>query len=87
MITTMYFFFLPDLISRFFYQTFLKRLEYSNNKDEDYSPKILNDKNHQPSSQKFRQLSSSSSWIDSMDFPNSFSPSIPIILLGLHHLI
>ena len=27
-----------------------------NNKDEDNSPKILNDKNHQASSQKFRQL-------------------------------
>ena len=29
----------------------------NNNKDEDNSPKILNDKNHQASSQKFRQLS------------------------------
>ena len=27
----------------------------NNNKDEDNSPKILNDKNHQASSQKFRQ--------------------------------
>ena len=27
-----------------------------NNKDEDNSPKTLNDKNHQASSQKFRQL-------------------------------
>ena len=31
-----------------------KRCEYNNN--EDNSPKILNDKNHQASSQKFRQL-------------------------------
>ena len=31
-----------------------KRCEYSN-KDEDNSPKTLNDKNHQASSQKFRQ--------------------------------
>ena len=29
---------------------------YGNDKDEDYSPKTLNDKNHQASSQKFRQL-------------------------------
>ena len=28
----------------------------NNNKDEDSSPKTLNDKNHQASSQKFRQL-------------------------------
>ncbi len=28
----------------------------NNNKDEDNSPKTLNDKNHQASSQKFRQL-------------------------------
>ena len=28
----------------------------NNNKDEDNSPKIVNDKNHQASSQKFRQL-------------------------------
>ena len=28
----------------------------NNNKDEDNNPKTLNDKNHQPSSQKFRQL-------------------------------
>ena len=28
-----------------------------NNKDEDNSPKTLTDKNHQASSQKFRQLS------------------------------
>ena len=28
----------------------------NNNKDEDYSPKTLNDKNQQASSQKFRQL-------------------------------
>ena len=28
----------------------------NNNKDEDNSPKTLNDKNHQTSSQKFRQL-------------------------------
>ena len=28
----------------------------NNNKDEDNSPKNLNDKNHQASSQKFRQL-------------------------------
>ena len=28
----------------------------NNNKDEDNSPKTLNDKNHQDSSQKFRQL-------------------------------
>ena len=33
----------------------LKRCEY-NNKDEDNSLKTLNDKNHQASSQKFRQL-------------------------------
>ena len=33
----------------------LKRCE-NNNKGEDNSPKILNDKNHQASSQKFRQL-------------------------------
>ena len=31
----------------------------NNNKDEDNSPKTLNDKNQQASSQKFRQLSSS----------------------------
>ena len=30
----------------------------NNNKDEDNSPKTLNDKNHQASSQKFRQLNS-----------------------------
>ena len=29
----------------------------NNNKDEDNSPKTLNDKNQQASSQKFRQLS------------------------------
>ena len=29
----------------------------NNNKDEDNSPQTLNDKNHQASSQKFRQLS------------------------------
>ena len=29
----------------------------NNNKDEDNSPKTLNDKNHQALSQKFRQLS------------------------------
>ena len=28
----------------------------NNNKDEDNSPKTLNDKNHQASSQKFRKL-------------------------------
>ena len=28
----------------------------NNNKDEDNSPKTLNDKNHRASSQKFRQL-------------------------------
>ena len=28
----------------------------NNNKDEDNSPKTVNDKNHQASSQKFRQL-------------------------------
>ena len=28
----------------------------NNNKDEDNSPETLNDKNHQASSQKFRQL-------------------------------
>ena len=33
-----------------------KRCEYDN-KDEDNSPKTLNDKNHQASSQKFTQLS------------------------------
>ena len=33
-----------------------KRCEY-NNKDEDKSPKTLKDKNHQASSQKFRQSS------------------------------
>ena len=33
----------------------LKHCEY-NNEDEDNSPKTLNDKNHQASSQKFRQL-------------------------------
>ena len=32
-----------------------KRSE-KNNKDEDHSPKTLTDKNHQTSSQKFRQL-------------------------------
>ena len=31
----------------------------NNNKDEDNSPKTPNDKNHQASSQKFRQLLSS----------------------------
>ena len=34
-----------------------KSWEY-NNKDEDNSPKTLNDKNHKASSQKFRQLTS-----------------------------
>ena len=29
---------------------------FGNNKDEDNSPKTRNDKNHQASSQKFRQL-------------------------------
>ena len=33
----------------------------NNNKDEDNSPKTLNDKNHQASSQKFRQLANFSS--------------------------
>ena len=33
----------------------------NNNKDEDNSPKTLNDKNHQASSQKFRQIIHSSS--------------------------
>ena len=32
-----------------------KRCEY-NNKDEDNSPNVLNDKNHQAASQKFRKL-------------------------------
>ena len=32
----------------------------NNNKDEDNSPKTLNDKNHRASSQKFRQLVSES---------------------------
>ena len=39
--------------SRRIYRT--KRCE-NNNKDEDISPKTLNDKNQQASSQKFRQL-------------------------------
>ena len=35
----------------------LKKAGGNNNKDEDNSLKTLNDKNHQASSQKFRQLS------------------------------
>ena len=34
----------------------------NNNKDEDNSPKTLNDKNHQALSQKFRQLISFYGW-------------------------
>ena len=34
----------------------------NNNKDEDNSPKNLNDKNQQASSQKFRQLTFLSRW-------------------------
>ena len=37
------------LIYRYLFQFFI-------NKDEDNSPKTFNDKNHQASSQKFRQL-------------------------------
>ena len=45
--------FLPVLIFRFF---FFIGCCGNNNKDEDNSLKTLNDKNHQASSQKFRQL-------------------------------
>ncbi len=34
----------------------------NNNKDEDNSPKTLNDKNHQASSQKFRQQKLEECW-------------------------
>ncbi len=34
----------------------------NNNKDEDNSPKTLNDKNHQASSQKFRQQIPQDGW-------------------------
>ena len=49
----------------------LERCE-NNNKDEDNSPKILNDKNHQASSQKFRQLKQTGynknvSWVFSIE--------------------
>ena len=56
MITTIMYDFLLVLIFRFFIFIFLFFL--GNNKDEDYSPKTLNDKNHQASSKKFRQLMS-----------------------------
>ena len=37
-------------------RTYQTKLCGNNNKDEDNSPKILNDKNQQASSQKFKQL-------------------------------
>ena len=37
-------------------RTYRPKRWVNNNKDEDNSPKTLNDKNHQASSQKFRQL-------------------------------
>ena len=42
------------------WETYRPKLR-GNNKDEDNSPKTLNDKNHQASSQKFRQLNKISS--------------------------
>ena len=48
--------FLPVLIFRFFLRTYRPKPCGNNNKDEDNSPKTLNDKNQQASSQKFRQL-------------------------------
>ena len=47
----------------------------NNNKDEDNCLKTLNDKNHQASSQKFRQPLLSSC----TDSPGSLSPSVPIV--------
>ena len=47
-----------------------KRCE-NNNKDEDNSPKNLNDKNQQASSQKFRQLILTFFWLF-FDFSNIF---------------
>ena len=38
------------------WRTYRPKRYGNNNKDEDNSPKTLNDKNHQASSQKFRQL-------------------------------
>ena len=40
-------------------RTYRPKRRGNNNKDEDNSPKNLNDKNHQASFQKFRQLISS----------------------------
>ena len=37
-------------------RTYRPKHDRNNNKDEDNSPKTLNDKNQQASSQKFRQL-------------------------------
>ena len=37
-------------------RTYRPKRRGNNNKNEDNSPKTLNDKNHQASSQKFRQL-------------------------------
>ena len=56
--------FLPVLMFRFFFRqtpeegrrTYRPKLCENNNKDENNSPKTLNDKNPQDSSQKFRQL-------------------------------
>ena len=39
-------------------RTYQRKCCGNNNKDENNSPKTLNDKNHQASSQKFRQLTS-----------------------------
>ena len=44
----------------------------NNNKDKDNSPKTLNDKNHQASSQKFRQLRKDYIWME--DVKLLFSP-------------
>ena len=59
----------------------------NNNKDEDNSPKTLNDKNHQASSQKFRQLIGislmfcwyhvvrlSSAWVDCIHVLHNYPP-------------
>ena len=47
------------------WRTYRSKCCGNNNKDEDNKPNTLNDKNHQASSQKFRQLRCFLSWIHS----------------------
>ena len=49
---------ITTMMHDFFYPTFWTKCCEYNNKDEDNNLKTLNDKNHQASSQKFRQVKS-----------------------------